>query len=137
MKTKTVHTKTNSDNPVTIDYLYDYYGTNELWLKSITESINGGTDVIIEEYTYNPLGQVETKKIEGTLQTVDYTYNAKGALTGINNTTILNETDDLFAMNLTYLKNGNIQTQKYATPLWSKRGNLYLFQDFVLELCMV
>ncbi|NOZ34254.1 MAG: hypothetical protein GXO80_03030 [Chlorobi bacterium] len=86
-------------------YLYDYDTPGRLLKIKLSQNEDAGNAVIINEMTYNELGQVKQKKIHsenGTdfLQTEDFGYNIKGAVTNINNPDDLGT--DLFGMNLFY-----------------------------------
>ena len=94
-----------------------------------------GTELIVFN-DYDELGQLEAKKVGGAtansytaaigLQTVDYTYNVRGWLTGINDTndndaTLTPGVNDLFAFRIGYneggnaLFNGNIALTQWQT----------------------
>jgi len=127
LATKNVHTSSNISEPVIIENFYSYYDDNKLWLKNITQTINGNNATIIEKYLYNDLGQVTSKLIGNGLQTIDYTYNINGALTNINNVEELE--NDFFAMQLSYNNvTGNISTQQFNT-LAADRQQLYYSYD--------
>ena len=106
----------------------------------IDSNANSGGGISIDEELiaynkYDDLGQLEEKKIGGTpnttydltegLQTVDYTYNVRGWLKTINDSTTLG--DDLFAFKINYnstelgspnvdsLYNGNISETIWTT----------------------
>lgn len=93
---------------------------------------SGGAEELIVENTYDELGQLESKKVGGLasattpLQTVDYTYNVRGWLTGINDDddtdfTLTKATGDLFGFRIGYnegsnpLYNGNIALTQWQT----------------------
>ncbi|WP_238160941.1 DUF6443 domain-containing protein, partial [Flavobacterium cupreum] len=115
-----------------------------------THQINGGTIEVIANNTYDELGQLISKKVGNTIaaptQKVDYTYNIRGWLTGINNTAALQQGSDprdLFAFKINYnntpaitggkaLYNGNIaetfwSSTSDATPII--RGYAYLYDN--------
>ncbi|MDH7447548.1 DUF6443 domain-containing protein [Aquimarina sp. 2201CG14-23] len=131
VETKTTHTKGNNASIVTIDtFTYDHVGR----LLTQVQKINDQTKEQIVSNTYDPLGQLISKKVggistplsasEGGLQTVDYTYNIRGWLTQINNPDNLG--NDLFAFGINYntttenlnaekLYNGNISETIWKT----------------------
>lgn len=93
---------------------------------------SGGEEELIVFNSYDDLGQLQAKKVGGTpgtnfnstlgLQTVDYTYNVRGWLKGINDAANLG--DDLFAFEMNYntsehsgvaLFNGNIAETEWKT----------------------
>ncbi|WP_281234911.1 DUF6443 domain-containing protein [Flavobacterium gelatinilyticum] len=78
--------------------------------------------------TYDELGQLISKKTGGAVQNINYTYNIRGWLTGINDVTSLTKAGDpkdLFAFKINYntsttagvnpLYNGNIAETYWAT----------------------
>lgn len=93
---------------------------------------SGGAEELIVENSYDELGQLESKKVGGAadattpLQTVDYTYNVRGWLTGINDAndtdlSLTKATADLFGFRIGYneginaLYNGNIALTQWQT----------------------
>ncbi len=96
------------------------------FIAQINEGELQGAELIAEN-TYDELGQLESKKVGNTkaspLQTVDYTYNIRGWLKGINDTSTLG--NDLFSFKLNYnttdlsgstaLFNGNISETHWKT----------------------
>ncbi|MEO0570802.1 MAG: DUF6443 domain-containing protein, partial [Bacteroidota bacterium] len=87
----------------------------------------GGEEERIVTNSYDALGQLVTKNVGGaptgsSLQTVDYSYNVRGWMKGINNTNALGS--DLFAFRIGYnamghtgtpLYNGNISETEWIT----------------------
>ncbi|WP_281925820.1 DUF6443 domain-containing protein, partial [Flavobacterium collinsii] len=84
-----------------------------------THQVNGGTVEVLANNTYDDLGQLSAKNVGNSagapLQKVQYSYNIRGWLTGINNVENLQQnTDpmDLFAFKINYDKKpGNSQVQ--------------------------
>jgi RHS repeat-associated protein len=101
------------------------YSVQDRLVKHI-HKVNLLPEQLITYNTYDELGQLTNKKIGGTdvtgsntLQKVDYTYNIRGWLKGINDITNLapsTSENDLFAFKLSY---NNPET---ATPLFN--GNI-------------
>lgn len=99
-------TSTHIKNDVTIaiivdTYAYDYAGR----LLSQKQKINSQTEEVIVQNSYDELGQLKAKGVGGTiyqarLQNIDYTYNIRGWLKGINDVNTLGT--DLFAFKLNY-----------------------------------
>ncbi len=104
-------------------FQYDHAGR----LKSTTENVNGKTPVTTSQMVYNELGQTVAKKLNittsGQWQKIDYSYNIRGWLTGINPTFNTAE-NDLFSLKLYYNDtigslhgapqyNGNISAMKW------------------------
>jgi RHS repeat-associated protein len=84
-----------------------------------------GTPQLISGNSYNQLGQLVTKHVGGTvdqLQKVDYSYNIRGWLTGINDIGSLSDVkQDLFAFKISYNQVEN-ETNYTGTPLYN--GNI-------------
>lgn len=106
--------------------------SNQDRLVTQTHQINGGTVELIASNTYNELGQLISKNTGNTtavpLQIVNYAYNIRGWLTGINdmdtsNSTITMDIKDLFGFQINYnnpttgkaLYNGNISQTFWKT----------------------
>lgn len=96
-----------------------------------THKIGTGFAQLLANNVYNEIGQLITKRVGGTditattsLQKVDYTYNIRGWLTGINdlqNLTIGTDPQDLFAFKINYNVIQN-ETGYTGTPLFN--GNI-------------
>ena len=129
LKTKTIHNKQNPNLTVITEdfFTYDHMGRMEKHTQKID---NGSTEELIALNEYDELGQLKNKKVGNTmsqpLQVVDYTYNVRGWLKGINN--LGNIGSDLFAFEMFYnnpthgtstgLFNGNISQVK-----WKSKGS--------------
>ena len=93
---------TSAQDSIWVDtyYSYDSYGR----LLTTEHQINDGDTVLLSENTYSDLGQLKKKGLHegssGFIQEVDYDYNIRGWLAGINDQTDLE--GDLFAMRLFY-----------------------------------
>jgi len=103
----------------------------------LTKQINGGQQVVTVQNEYNELGQLKTKKLgqqrddntnytNNPLETLDYAYNIRGWLTGINKDYTLSQGSNAhyFGMTLNYdngftnkFYNGNI-----SGTIWKSRG---------------
>ncbi len=86
-------------------YLYTYDAVGRLLKTELSENADASGAIVINTITYNELGQVQVKKIHSEdgwdyLQTVNYGYNIKGAITYINDPEYLG--NNLFAMKLYY-----------------------------------
>ena len=133
------NTSTHLRNSVTttIVDIFTYDGAGRLTKQ--TQSINGtATPEVIAENVYDELGQLIQKNVGGKttqnrLQTIDYTYNIRGWLKGINDSdsnylTISMGSGDLFGFQIHYNKptfggkalyNGNI-----SQTFWKTDANL-------------
>ncbi|TCP25151.1 RHS repeat-associated protein [Tenacibaculum skagerrakense] len=105
-KTVSTHKKTASDALVTIIDEFEY--DNALRLKKQTQQINNAPKETIVANNYDGTGMLLQKKVGGantSLQTLDYKYNVRGALTDINdvNSDLSTTPDnDVFAFKLNY-----------------------------------
>lgn len=129
MKTTTSHTKNNVTTTVIDNFTYDHQGR----LLTQIQKINNQTEELLVSNVYDELGQLKEKGIGGKttqsrLQKVDYTYNIRGWLKGINdsntsNNNITMELGDLFGFKINYnnpstgtaLFNGNISQTYWRT----------------------
>lgn len=125
LQTETSHSKTNQGTIRTTDtFTYDHAGR----MLTQKQKINSQPEEQIVENHYDELGQLESKDVGGTeaspLQTVDYRYNIRGWLKGINDVNALG--NDLFSFKLNYntkemgssnqkLYNGNISETIWRT----------------------
>ncbi|MFH7012395.1 DUF6443 domain-containing protein [Flavobacterium sp. FlaQc-52] len=136
--TITSHRKTALESIVSTREEFTY--TQQDRLLSHTHKIGSGTAQLMTHNSYNELGQLTRKNVGGTdatgiaaLQKIDYSYNIRGWLTGINNVRDLalpNDPQDLFALSINYtdspsqsingevqaLYNGNIAEISWRTP---------------------
>ena len=132
--TVTLHKRINSDTGITVKDFYTYTDQNRLLTHK--HQVNSGTIQLLAANTYDELGKLIVKGVGNTtsspLQNVNYTYNIKGWLTGINDVTSLTQTGDpldLFAFKINYntvqndlnspiinkLYNGNISETYWRT----------------------
>ncbi len=133
LQTATTHSKDGNTAIQTTDvFVYDHVGR----LLTQKQTINSGIEEVIVENNYDALGQLESKGIGGKanqsrLQTVDYTYNIRGWLTGIND---IANTNKLFNFKLDYntgsgvhLYNGNISATSWRTANTDSRLKSYTY----------
>ncbi|RNL88492.1 hypothetical protein ED312_08570 [Sinomicrobium pectinilyticum] len=124
LESKTTHTKGSNAAIVTVDKLtYDHAGR----LLTHTQKIGNQAEELIAENVYDDLGQLKVKKVGNTpskpLQEVNYAYNVRGWLTGIND--VDNPGGKLFNFQVNYnrsrsgtvlpLFNGNIAETYWKT----------------------
>lgn len=143
----TRHKRLSTDTELMTKDAFTYSAQDRLLTQ--THQINGGTIELIASNAYDELGQLISKKVGNTTaaptQNVDYTYNIRGWLTGINNVTALSKTGDpkdLFAFKINYntiplaisgvlaLYNGNISETQWTsasetTPVTRAYGYQY------------
>jgi RHS repeat-associated protein len=138
--TITTHKRAAGDQPITVRDNFAYTDQDRLLRTTqIITKPDGAVmpEQLIAENTYDELGQLIIKKVGDTtnnpLQTINYDYNIRGWLTGINNDAnnnlVLNTTqNDLFAFKINYntvqnesgyigepLYNGNISETYWRT----------------------
>jgi RHS repeat-associated protein len=120
LQTVTRHKRTLNAQEIRIDEVFTYSDQDRLLTH--THQINGGEKQLLAANTYNEMGQLQSKNVGGTatdgssgLQKVDYTYNIRGWLTGINDTSNLFDRvanqPDLFAFKINYNTLDNEQTE--------------------------
>ncbi|WP_119791323.1 DUF6443 domain-containing protein [Flavobacterium anhuiense] len=123
----TRHKRTPSDPELTTRDGFTYSAQDRLLVQ--THQINGGTVEVIAENAYDELGQLISKKVGNSAQNVNYSYNIRGWLAGINDVSSLakpGDPKDLFAFKINYsspsaasgaaaLYNGNISETQWAT----------------------
>ena len=128
---KTFFDHSSSSDSFTMLDTYDYDNNDRIvnkWRK-----VGTGATVLVENYQYNKLGQVIERNIHSTdngvsfLQSLDFTYNVRGWLTGINNSglssnTDANALDDLFGTSLNFATTGIQVNAQNVTPRYD--GNI-------------
>ncbi|GEC77708.1 DUF6443 domain-containing protein [Flavobacterium aquatile] len=127
--TITTHSRSTLTSVVTVKDAFTY--TTQDRLLTHTHQINGGTIQLLANNEYDELGQLISKRIGGTdvtgttyLQKVDYTYNIRGWLKGINDTgnlSVPGDPQDLFAFKINYNTVEN-ETDYTGTQLYN--GNI-------------
>ena len=132
--TYTTHKRINTDIQIAINEYFTYSPQDRLLTH--THQVNSLPVQLLTSNTYDELGQLISKNVGNTsaapLQKVDYAYNIRGWLKGINNdptnNLVLNTNEkDLFAFKINYnstegnvasvksLYNGNISETYYRT----------------------
>lgn len=129
--TVTTHKRLDTDEAIAIKDMFTYSAQDRLLLHK--QQINDLPVQLIASNTYNELGQLTSKNVGGAdatgalgLQKVDYNYNIRGWLKGINDIVDLAQgtnPKDLFAFKLSYntpttataLYNGNISETFWKT----------------------
>jgi RHS repeat-associated protein len=94
--------------------------------KSVSQQMNTDDWQPIATYSYSPLGEMIQKILGCRTQVVDYTYNIRGWMAGMNNPGSLKpraEEYDFFGMTLRYTGDGNIIDQVYKAA--QRKGVLY------------
>ncbi|WP_083598237.1 DUF6443 domain-containing protein [Flavobacterium sp. CF108] len=131
---KATKTTTKHIKGATVDIIDTFTYDNQSRLLTQTQKINSQAEEVIVSNKYDELGQLFQKGVGGKLsaanrlQTVDYVYNIRGWLKGINDTDITNgnitmASGDLFGFKINYnnpitgtpLYNGNISQTFWKT----------------------
>lgn len=110
----TYHSKNTTSAQVTVKDRYTYSPQN--FLLKHYQQVGSGMEELLSDYTYNDLGQVINKKVGNNIQSVDYTYNIKGWLTGINPNEIGNLGNKLFAYKIKYTQREGAEVPNNEYP---------------------
>ena len=109
--TRTVYKMEDDSEEQTVEK-YEYDHVNRLI--SNRHSVHGQDEIILAKNEYDEIGRLTDKKLHSTdggttyAQSIDYRYNIRGWLTGINNadrtveTGVNDDANDLFGMELSY-----------------------------------
>ncbi|KAA0125968.1 RHS repeat-associated core domain-containing protein [Chryseobacterium sp. SN22] len=81
-KTNTSHLRKLGEIGVTVQERFVYDSQNRLLQHY--HKVDDQTEVLLAENIYNELSQVSNKKVGNNLQSIDYSYNIRGWMTGIN-----------------------------------------------------
>ena len=136
LKSHIDHDKAGSSPSIDIEdfFTYDHMGR----LKQQSQIVNSQSEELILRNFYDELGQLENKQVGGSvsklgLQNIDFSYNVRGWLKGINDVASMG--NDLFAFKLNYntpemgisgvngLYNGNISETIWRTAFTGTYGN--------------
>ncbi|WP_294230018.1 DUF6443 domain-containing protein [uncultured Chryseobacterium sp.] len=121
-QTKVYHKRQSGDTEKVIAQAFEYDTQNRL--KKQWHQVNGGTQELLSENSYNELSQLTNKKVGNNLQSIDYTYNIRGSVTKVNDPSNLGT--KLFGYELKYFNpqnaaasagkyNGNISEVTWMT----------------------
>jgi RHS repeat-associated protein len=105
-ETYTYHKRLSTDTEIVIKERFEYDNQNRL-VKHWHNVNNAANDELLTFNEYNELGQLKNKKVGGNagspLQSVDYRYNVRGWMTGVNtNTDGSLQTNKLFNYRIFY-----------------------------------
>ncbi|CCB70045.1 Rhs family protein precursor [Flavobacterium branchiophilum FL-15] len=122
ISTETRHKRTVTDAEIRVNEVFTYSAQDRLLTH--THQINGGAIQLLANNSYDELGKLTSKKVGGAatgtgLQNVNYSYNIRGWLMGINDINSLSKAGDpmdLFSFRINY------QKPVSATPLFN--GNI-------------
>lgn len=96
----TSHSRNTSSVQTTVKDRFTYSPQN--YLLKHYQQINANAEELLSDYTYNDLGQVTNKKVGNNLQSIDFTYNIRGWLNGINPDNINNLNSKLFSYKIKF-----------------------------------
>lgn len=112
----TFHNRLDSDTETVIKqrYIYD----EQKRLKTHYHQVNSRPEEVLAQFEYDELSRVKEKKVGGIslsspIQTINYSYNVQGWLTGINKQEFSNPTDRLFAYDIRYNDPSGSSLPKY------------------------
>ncbi|MDR6517303.1 RHS repeat domain-containing protein, partial [Chryseobacterium camelliae] len=108
----TYHKRLDTNTETVIRHRFVYDSQNRL--KQHYHQINAQPEELLSDNTYNDLGQITNKKVGGNLQSIDYSYNIRGWLTGINKPSDLGS--DLFGYNIRYTAREGAETPNSVYP---------------------
>ncbi|WP_394665914.1 DUF6443 domain-containing protein [uncultured Chryseobacterium sp.] len=97
-KTNTYHKRDANTAEVQVKERFVYNAQNML-LKHYHQ-VDNNAEELLAENTYNEKGQLTSKKVGNNLQSIDYAYNIRGWMTGINDPANLN--GKLFGYDIRY-----------------------------------
>ena len=122
MQTRTDINFKGDEKYVTERNEYDHAGR----LLKTWHSYDGNDEQLLAENTYNELGELDVKQVDNSNQIMDYEYNIRGWLTGINNVkdAIGANSKKKFAMKLHYNDVNNLP----GTPNAQFNGNISAMQ---------
>ena len=80
----TTHQKdaTTTSIPVTVKETFEYDSQNRLLVHK--HQVDNNPEVVLTENTYDELSRIKSKKVGNNLQNIDYKYNIRGWLLGVN-----------------------------------------------------
>ena len=112
----TYHKRLSSDAETIVKQRYTYDDVQRLTVRY--HQVNNHDEEILSQFEYDDLSRVVTKKVGGTslsypLETINYSYNIRGWLTGINTEEFINPSKKLFAYDIHYDNPIGISPAKY------------------------
>ncbi|REC72897.1 RHS repeat-associated core domain-containing protein, partial [Chryseobacterium elymi] len=102
-QTKVYHKRLATDTEKVISQSFDFDNQNRV--TKHRHQVDSGPVELLTENTYNELSQLSNKKVGGGLQSIDYQYDIRGALTKINDPAVLGT--KLFGYELKYFNPQN------------------------------
>jgi len=116
MEGYTYHKRLDSNTETVIKQRYVY--DEQKRLKIHYHQVNNNPEEVLAQIEYDELSRVKQKKVGGTslsspIQTIDYSYDIHGWLTGINKNDFTNPTNRLFAYDIRYNDPSGSTSPKY------------------------
>ncbi|MCE3074673.1 DUF6443 domain-containing protein [Chryseobacterium gwangjuense] len=96
-QSKVYHKRLPSNAEKIISQTFEYDNKNRL--QKVWHTVDGFAPELLAENSYNELSQLSNKKVGNNLQSIDYAYNIRGALTRLNDPSA---TGKLFGYELKY-----------------------------------
>ncbi|WBV61114.1 RHS repeat-associated core domain-containing protein [Chryseobacterium camelliae] len=125
LQSKTYHKRLSSDTEKVITQNFEYDAQNRL--KKQWHTVDGNLPELLAENSYNELSRLANKTVGNNLQSIDYTYNIRGALTKVNDPSA---TGKLFGYELKYYLPASTETGKrtgnIAEVLWKTASDQVL-----------
>jgi len=81
-RNNTYHLRKQGEIGIILQERFVYDNQNRLWQH--WHKVDDNIEVLLTENTYNELSQLSNKKVGNDLQSIDYSYNIRGWLSGIN-----------------------------------------------------
>ncbi|MFP3599469.1 RHS repeat domain-containing protein, partial [Chryseobacterium sp. SIMBA_029] len=100
LEVDTQHSRNSGTAEVAVTDRFVY--NPQQFLSKHYQKINTNAEELLADYTYDELGKLINKKVGNNLQNIDYTYNIRGWLTGINPNDIETLNTKLFAYKIKY-----------------------------------
>lgn len=127
-ESNTYHSRASTSTEVTIHEEFEYDNQNRL--KKHWHQVDSNAMVLLTENNYNELSQVTNKKVGDNIQNIEYEYNIRGWMTGINK----NDIDDplgsgkLFTYDMRYQNpesglTGGVLNGNISEVTWNTGGN--------------
>ncbi len=84
LQTLTYHRRRVADEEIQVKERFVYNPFNNALEKHYHEVVGKSPEVLLTDNHYNELGQLDKKQVGNNLQEIDYSYNIRGWMTGIN-----------------------------------------------------
>jgi RHS repeat-associated protein len=107
---------TEKGSPNAASYLQNDQYTYDAAFRPTTATMAyiDGYSFVVDTLKYDELGRLSVKSLGGRLDSLVYSYNVRGWVTGINKNYVAGTTNDYFGMELGYDKQTSVSTTTYA-----------------------